>query len=604
VSYDRDAVLAATDLGALLEEVTGQPPHDGRYACPNRSHSQTGKTPPVGVDGDLWHCHNGGTCGVGGTAVDVLVHGYGMDAGEALAELARKAGLSSNGSEPERRIVDVYPYTDEHGELLFEVVRFEPKDFRQRRPDDRGGRIWGTKGVRRVPYRLPQVLEAVKAGRTVYACEGEKDVHALEAVGEVATCNPMGAGKWRSEHSEALKGATEVVVVADRDEEGRKHARQVVEAITPVVGRVLRVEPKVGKDVAEHLGAGLSVDELETEVADEQSADKPAPVRLKSGATFVLDDPVDLEPIWGVGEEVLWSSGEPLWIVGPTGTGKTTVAVQMVAGRLGIISELLGLPITAIDRPLLYLAMDRPRQIRRAMRRAFDEHHRQLLDELLIVREGPLPLDIGRAPEVLVELAQSVGAGAVILDSAKDAAVKIIDDEVGGNVNRALQFLVAAEIDAAVLHHQRKGQGGAKPTTLEDVYGSTWLTAGAGSVVLLWGAAGDPLVELSHLKQPASEVGPLTLEHDHLLGRTTVYRGAADPMVALRNSSSGLTPVEYARLLFERVEPTDNQRKKAQRQLDRLVRDGLAHRDDGGRSQTGQKTPARYYQVDDRKEER
>ncbi len=133
----------------------------------------------------------------------------------------------SNGS----RIVATYDYTDETGALLFQVVRKWPKDFRQRRPDATAedGWAWKLDGTRRVLYRLPAVVKAVAEGRTVYVAEGEADVHALERAGVVATCNPMGAGKWRSEYSPVLKGA-DVVVVSDRDETGRKHAEEVAAA--------------------------------------------------------------------------------------------------------------------------------------------------------------------------------------------------------------------------------------------------------------------------------------------------------------------------------------------------------------------------------------
>ena len=76
--------------------------------------------------------------------------------------------------------------------------------------------------------------------------------------------------------------------------------------------------------------------------------------RLKSGAQFVLDDPCELDPVWGAGDEVLWASGEPLLIVGPTGVGKTTLAVQVVAARLGIVGEVLGWPVKPTDKPVLY----------------------------------------------------------------------------------------------------------------------------------------------------------------------------------------------------------------------------------------------------------
>ena len=121
-------------------------------------------------------------------------------------------------------------------------------------------------------YRLPRVLEAAAAGATVYVAEGEKDVHALEACGAVATCNPMGAGKgkWRDEYTRSLRGA-HVVVVADRDDEGRKHAEHIraslARAGTPARGRAPGRE-----DAADHLAAGHGLDDF---VAAESSDAKP-----------------------------------------------------------------------------------------------------------------------------------------------------------------------------------------------------------------------------------------------------------------------------------------------------------------------------------------
>lgn len=317
---------------------------------------------------------------------------------------------------------------------------------------------------------------------------------------------------------------------------------------------------------------------------------------FKTGATFVLDDPAELSPIWGAGDQVLWASGEPCLIVGPTGVGKTTFAMQIIAGRLGIDDSFLGQQITPTEDTTLYLAMDRPRQIRRAMRRLFNETHRALLNERLVVWEGPLPLDLGKTPITLLELVEHVHAKTVIIDSLKDAAVKLSDDEVGGNLNRALQHCVTAGIEVLGLHHQRKGQGGTKPTTLEDVYGSTWITAGAGSVILLWGAAGDLLIELTHLKQPAAEVGPLKIEHNHDQGRSTVYRGQVDPLIFLTNAgSNGVTTTQLAQVMFEKPKVSENERKKAQRQLDRLVDSNQAQRTEAVAGGIGGSIPARYY---------
>ena len=104
---------------------------------------------------------------------------------------------------PNRKIVAIYDYVDEFGQDLFQVVRFEPKDFRQRRkalpPDEpskiKDGWVWSVRGVRLVPYKLPELLETLSNDRPVFIVEGEKDVENLAKIGVPATCNPMGAGK-------------------------------------------------------------------------------------------------------------------------------------------------------------------------------------------------------------------------------------------------------------------------------------------------------------------------------------------------------------------------------------------------------------------------
>ncbi|MGI8778249.1 MAG: DUF3631 domain-containing protein [Acidimicrobiales bacterium] len=166
--------------------------------------------------------------------------------------------------------VATYRYVDVEGRVVFGVARTAEKAFRQWQPDPttRSGRRWNLDGVTRVLYRLPKVLEAAAAGGRVYVVEGEKDVHALESAGAVATTNPGGAGKWRPEYVEALRGA-EAVVVADRDEVGRAHARQVLASLGTAGIPATVVEAAEGKDAADHLAAGRGLDDF---VAVEQVA--------------------------------------------------------------------------------------------------------------------------------------------------------------------------------------------------------------------------------------------------------------------------------------------------------------------------------------------
>jgi hypothetical protein len=155
-----------------------------------------------------------------------------------------------------------YDYRDEAGNVVFQAVRYEPKDFKQRRPDGKGGWTWSVKGVRVVPYRLPELLG--EPARPVVVAEGEKDCDNLARVGVLATCNAGGAGKWTAEHSACLRGRR-VIVLPDNDEAGRNHAHQVAESLQGIAESVRIVElpglPDKG-DVSDWLVAGGTKEEF------------------------------------------------------------------------------------------------------------------------------------------------------------------------------------------------------------------------------------------------------------------------------------------------------------------------------------------------------
>ena len=199
--------------------------------------------------------------GDGGQAVLHCHAGCATD--RILAELGLTwADLSPEGvRNGHREITALYDYTDEHGTLLYQVVRYSLKGFRQRHADADGDWTWKLDKTRRVLFRLPRVTAGINAGEPIYVAEGEKDVIALERAGVTATCNAGGAGKWRPEHTEALRGA-EVVVVADVDDSGRAHADEVAAALNGVARSVRVVESVEGKDASDHLAAGHKLDEF------------------------------------------------------------------------------------------------------------------------------------------------------------------------------------------------------------------------------------------------------------------------------------------------------------------------------------------------------
>lgn len=144
-----------------------------------------------------------------------------------------------------------YRYADRSGEVVRTVTRTPDKRFRQ------SGHASGTSTL----YRLPQVLDAVAAGRTVYLVEGEKDVHALESLGAVATTAPMGASSWDKVDPSPLYGA-DVIAIPDRDQAGEKWARAVRESLIDRARSLAFRAAATGKDAADHIAAGRNLDEL------------------------------------------------------------------------------------------------------------------------------------------------------------------------------------------------------------------------------------------------------------------------------------------------------------------------------------------------------
>jgi replicative DNA helicase len=313
------------------------------------------------------------------------------------------------------------------------------------------------------------------------------------------------------------------------------------------------------------------------------------------GWDFVTKTGADKQPLWGTREQTAWAAGESLMIVGPPGVGKTTIAHQVVFARLGIGTEALDMPVAQCKR-VLYLAMDRPQQIARAMARLVRPEHQKLLRERLVIWQGPLPASLDKEPNLLAELAAAHGADTIVIDSLKDAVSTLVDDSLAVAYNNARSRALREDIQVMELHHQRKSNAdaprGQRPT-LDRVYGSTWLTSGAGSVLFLAGEAGDPAVVLHHLKTVTGEIGPLTVIHDHQAGTSTVEE-SVDIAELLRASADGLTAKRLAVAMTNDQRPEPGPIQKARRRLEDLVRTGLAVKVDGTAGGKGGGKETRY----------
>lgn len=232
----------------------------------------------INPENGLWICH---ACDRRGDLVQLERELSGTDFKTALAEVCRIVGRADtlhtrDGRRSDSgRIVAEYDYPDEGGRILYQTIRYDPKNFKQRRPNGNGGWHWNLKGVRLVLYRLPELFK--RASDIVFICEGEKDVHALESLGLLATCNAMGAGKWRDVYAETLRGRR-VVIITDNDPptdekgnphyRGQKHAGVVAESLLRHECEVRIIEPPRGKDAADWLAEGATLQEIETLVRE------------------------------------------------------------------------------------------------------------------------------------------------------------------------------------------------------------------------------------------------------------------------------------------------------------------------------------------------
>jgi Domain of unknown function (DUF3854)/AAA domain len=285
---------------------------------------------------------------------------------------------------------------------------------------------------------------------------------------------------------------------------------------------------KVGVD--DYLAAGHKWDQLlvPSNYIDTATA-RPKGRGIVDGKSFLFNIPEGVPAVWGRDRHVLKAKGEPLMIAGPQGVRKTTTLGHLAFGLAGIpgFQTVYGYPVAPTEGKVIYLALDRPAQIARCLKRLCPSEHGDLLASKLVVWQGPLPFDLTREDDgTLADWLLGLGGTAVAVDSLKDVAGKLSDEEVGAKLNGAFQCCEVADIDVLTAHHNRKANADNKrPKALADVHGSENLTRGMGSVICLFGAAGDLQIELSHLKQPAEVVGPLVLSFDPDTGRGDVVRG-------------------------------------------------------------------------------
>jgi hypothetical protein len=481
---DKDAVRRANAVERIIPELLGEHAIEVGRELKVRCPWHQDKKPSLRINASkgVWRCD---PCGVGGDVFAFVERYQNVEFELALAFLAARAGVEAS---PEKREAATYAYEDETGALLFQVVRFEPKDFRQRRPDGAGGFVWNLNGTRRVAYRLPEL----KGREGVLVVEGEKDADRAWSLGLPATCNAGGAGRWTDELTRQLvtAGVLRVVVIPDRDEPGRAHAALVADSCHRAGLQVRVVElpnvPEKG-DLSDYLETHTKADLLALIRAAPTYEPPSTPIQPASVVLLSARGSGDGRLQLTALSDLLAEPEEPLaylvrdriavgslnLLAGKPKAGKSTAAraLALEVARGGVW---LGSACEA--RPVWYLALeDKRSEVRSHFKRmgasaeplrfVFPQGGADLMAQLhvLAAREHP---------------------GLIIVDTLQRLiGARDLNDYAEVTTKLTPVLALARETGAAVLlvHHAGKGER----TGIDAVLGSTALAASVDNVFLL-----------------------------------------------------------------------------------------------------------------------
>ena len=344
----------------------------------------------INVKEGVWNCRGCKPEDISGDVIGLVEHLDDCGFEQACETLThepkpngRDDGIGLGYKRP--REVAWFDYFDEDNALEFQVVKYEPKDFRPRHLDENGRWIYSKKGVRDLPYRLPELL-ARQDGIVVYIVEGEKDVETLVKLGCIATTNAGGCNGWKSELNQFFKNA-DIIIIGDHDPQttnkktgeklfhpdgrpkypGWDHAMHVAEQLAPIAHRVrifdagslygLRCPDKC--DITDWIENGGSREELDAFV--DKCPDWKPNIAAPAAQPIVLPikqfkpRPFNLIPVRPLMHAAHFFRRRVVMTVAPGGYGKTALdilnAVEMVLG-VGLIGP------PPIERPLRVLYWD------------------------------------------------------------------------------------------------------------------------------------------------------------------------------------------------------------------------------------------------------
>jgi len=525
---------------------------------------------PPDKDGRIWSfcpCHADGS--KHGRRSLSLHPVYGLDcfAGCEFSAILAALGARRDGQRPSD-VEATYTYRAEDGVPLFEVCRLPGKRFAQRRP---GADTWGIQGVRRVLYRLPEVLAADPEAR-VFICEGEKDADNLAALDLAATTNPGGASKWRREYSEALRDRR-VCVLPDADPPGHAHALKVAESLRGVAAEVrILALPGLGdkQDASDWVAGGGTAEEL-LRLAASAPVWQPSKPLLPKGLSLtplsdLLAEPAESIP-WLV-DKMLPAGGLSL-LGGKPKVGKSTLARNLA------LAVARGEPFLGRDTaagPVVYLGLEEKRGEVQA-------HFARMgaSDEVIFVHVGGAPEEALLALRTAIE---EHGAKLAIVDPLL-RFIRLRDGNDYAEVTAALEplLLLARETGCHILvcHHLGKMErdGG------DAILGSTALFGSVDTALLLRRREGGRVA--GTIQRYGVDLPPTLLGFDVETGITSAGLPVAEAELA-QAGEGVLEAVKEGPLTEPEIkEAVGGNNLLTQKAIRKLLADGLLTREGQGR---------------------
>jgi 5S rRNA maturation endonuclease (ribonuclease M5)/energy-coupling factor transporter ATP-binding protein EcfA2 len=245
----RDQIIESHPIVEYLESIGVDLHPSGKNfitnICPKYGEHRKGhRCVMVYPETNSFNCHD---CNVGGSIIDWQMLSWDMPAAKVMEQLSNMTEENPPQKKQSREI-ETYDYTNESGQLLYQVVRYEPKTFKQRQPKD-GDWQWNLDDVTRVLYNLPQVVKS----QVVCICEGEKDCNTLIALGYTATTSAGGSSSWLDAYSETLR-KKDLIVFPDNDPVGRKYADAIINSCKDKANSIKVINsPAPHRDITEWL---------------------------------------------------------------------------------------------------------------------------------------------------------------------------------------------------------------------------------------------------------------------------------------------------------------------------------------------------------------